>query len=88
MHVHDLHCEIEKNAESVQFKQFDHIFCIYLFCVQGKRYSCGLSGNSTVLCAVGNPLTIDDDVRFTVRLDPSKVVATAEKLNLTLRVNT
>lgn len=41
-----------------------------------------------MLCAVGNPLTSDDDVRFAVRLDPSKVVATAEKLNLTLRVNT
>jgi len=58
------------------------------FVVQGKKYSCSLSGNSTVLCAVGNPLTSDDDVRFAVRLDPSKVVATDEKLNITLRVNT
>ena len=41
-----------------------------------------------MLCAVGNPLTIDHDVHFAVRLDPSKVVATAEKLNITLRVNT
>jgi len=41
-----------------------------------------------VLCAVGNPLRKDDNVQFTVRLDPSKVVATAQKLNLTLRVNT
>jgi len=55
---------------------------------QGKKYSCGLSGNTTILCAVGNPLTSDDDVRFAVRLDPSKVVATPEKLNLTVRVNT
>jgi len=61
---------------------------VLLTCLQGKKYSCSLSENSTVLCAVGNPLTIDDDVRFTVRLDPSKVVATADTLNLTLRVNT
>ena len=59
-----------------------------MVCLQGKRYSCSLSANSTVLCAVGNPLTIDHDVHFAVRLDPSKVVATAEKLNITLRVNT
>ena len=58
--------------------------------VQGKRYACSLTGNSTVLCAVGNPLIrdADPDVRFAILLDPSKVVATAEKLNITLRVNT
>ena len=56
--------------------------------VQGKRYACSLTGNSTVLCAVGNPLIRDADVRFAILLDPSKVVATAEKLNITLRVNT
>jgi len=56
--------------------------------VQGKKYSCSLSGNSTVLCAVGNPLTKDDDVQFAIRLDPSKVVATFEKLHLVVTVNT
>jgi hypothetical protein len=55
---------------------------------RGKQYSCSLAESNTVLCAVGNPLTAESFVQFAIRIDPSKVTATGERLNITLNVNT
>lgn len=56
--------------------------------LQGKQYSCSPIENGTVMCAVGNPMIQHQEAIFVIRLDPSGVTTTAEKLNITIRVNT